>query len=63
MQAPYRHEACRPKFPGTESSQSPDGPSLNVDVLAEALDKHPDLRDAVVLALQQVASTNNKKEE
>jgi hypothetical protein len=57
MQAPYRHDACRPKPPGTlNSSNSEDNPSLNVDILAEALDKHPDLRDAVVLAVQELAA-------
>jgi hypothetical protein len=42
---------------------------LTVDVLAEALDKNPDVRDAVVLALQQqlaaaqTRTSPDKKEE
>jgi hypothetical protein len=60
MQAPYRHDVCRPKPPGTLSSSNSEedknNPSLNVDILAEALDKHPDLRDAVVLAIQELAA-------
>ena len=59
MQAPYSHDRCRPKPPGTLASSSPDednNRSLNADILAEALDKHPDLRDAVVLAIQQLAA-------
>jgi hypothetical protein len=39
---------------GTANSASGDDPSLTVDLLAEALEKHPDPRDAVVLALQQL---------
>jgi hypothetical protein len=69
MQAPYRHDMCRLKFPGTAAANNcsnEDNPSLNVDILAEALDKHPDLRDAVVLAIQQLAAaittTDSQKE-
>jgi hypothetical protein len=58
MQAPYRRDLCRPRFHDAPkgSSSDGDGPSLTVDVLAEALEKLPDLRDAVVLALQQLAA-------
>ena len=53
MQAPYRPDLCRPKSQGATTGRDRDPHCLTVDVLAEALDKSPDVRDAVVLALQQ----------
>ena len=64
MQAPYRHDLCRPNLAhNTANSQgsSQEVPSLNMNLLAEALDKHPDLRDALVLALNELAAAADSK--